>query len=45
MDSNKFPLKEESNTDKPLSFYAATKNQMKLWLIPILIFIEYHVLL
>jgi UDP-glucuronate 4-epimerase len=23
--SNQFPLKEESNTDKPLSFYAATK--------------------
>ncbi len=24
-DSNKFPLNEQSNTDKPLSFYAATK--------------------
>ena len=28
--NTKFPLKESSNTDKPLSFYAATKKSNEL---------------
>ena len=33
--NNQMPLKESDNTDKPIQFYAATKNQMKLLLMHI----------
>ena len=39
-DQPKFPTHENCNTDKPLSFYAATKKVMKFLLILIQIFLN-----